>query len=277
MRPGVCITIPFYSNLAYLDEALQSLLAQTDHGWTAIVIDDASPEIGAREHVLALEDRRIRCVRNSSNLGIAGNFNRCLELGREVADIVTIFHADDLLEPGYVRAIRSSHQAFPSATCVAPRAVVVDADGRPSRTLADSVKRMMWPRHLPSILEGDHGLARLMHGLFFYCPAVSYRTDLLPAVQFDRRWKQVMDLDLFARVLLADGSIALIPDRVYRYRRHEGTATARNSKSRVRATEEAAVTKEIVAAAAQRQWERSVRAGRLRLTMRLNDWLSRRR
>jgi glycosyltransferase involved in cell wall biosynthesis len=277
VRPGVCITIPFYSNLSYLDVALQSLLAQTDRDWTAIVIDDASPEIGARERVIGLGDRRIRCVRNSSNLGIAANFNRCLDLGREAADIVTIFHADDILGSGYVAAIRSAHHTFPTATCVAPRAVVVDADGLPARTLADSVKAMLWPRKLPATLEGDRGLARLMHGLFFHCPAVSYRTDLLHAVRFDERWKQVMDLDLFARVLLAEGSIALIADRVYCYRRHDASASAQNSRSSVRVTEEVAVIKEVVAIARRRHWPRTQRAGRARLTVRLGDWWARRR
>jgi glycosyltransferase involved in cell wall biosynthesis len=275
VRPGVCVTIPFYSNLSYLDAALQSLIAQTDTDWTAIVIDDASPEVGAREHVLALGDRRLRCVRNSTNLGIAANFNRCLELGREAADIVTIFHADDVLEAQYVEAIRVAHRLFPTATCVAPRATVIDADGRPTHTLADLVKRALWPRRLPAMLEGDRGLARIMHGLFFYCPAASYRVDLLPAVRFDERWKQVMDLDLFARVLLADGSIALIPDKAYCYRRHVAATTAQNTRSSVRAAEEAAVIREIVAAAAQRQWRQTARAGRLRVTVRLNDWWSR--
>ena len=272
MRPGVCITIPYYSNLSYLDAALQSLLEQTDPYWTAIVIDDASPEVGARDHVLDLGDRRVRCVRNRANLGIAANFNRCLELGGEVADIVTIFHADDVLEPTYVAAIRSAHDVFSTATCVAPRAIVIGSDGRPMRTLADSVKRLLWPRNLPVVLEGDRGLERLMHGLFFYSPAVSYRIDLLPDVRFDERWKQVMDLDLFARVLLADGSIALIPDKVYCYRRHADSATAENTRSSVRAKEEAAVSSEIVELAADRGWSRTMRAGRLRPITRLSDW-----
>jgi hypothetical protein len=116
-----------------------------------------------------------------------------------------------------------------------------------------------------------------MHGLFFYCPAVSYRVDLLPALHFDGRWMQVMDLDLFARVLLGDGSIALIPDRMYRYRRHDSAATRRNTQSSLRATEEVAVIREIVAAARRRGWGRTARAGRLRLTVRVNGWWSRKR
>ena len=115
-----------------------------------------------------------------------------------------------------------------------------------------------------------------MHGQFFYCPAVSYRVDLLPAQRFDDRWKQVMDLDLFTRVLLGGGSIVAIPDRVYRYRRHDAAMTAQNSRSSIRAVEEAEVSREIVALAAHRRWSRAVRAGRLRPITRFSDWWYRR-
>ena len=122
-------------------------------------------------------------------------------------------------------------------------------------------------------LVGDDGLARLMHGLFFYCPSVSYRVDLLPEPRFDDRWHQVMDLDLYARTLLDGGSIALIPERVYRYRRHDATMTALNSRSLVRLEEEVAVCREVSVAARNKGWRRSARAARLRLTVRLNGLL----
>ncbi|MEP7113940.1 MAG: glycosyltransferase [Ilumatobacteraceae bacterium] len=277
MTPRVCITIPFYANLGYLEAALRSLVAQTDDDWSAIVIDDASPEPGARQLVAELGDDRVRYMCNDRNLGIAANFNLCLELGRAAAEMVAIFHADDLLEPGFVAAIRSAHCAFPAAACVATRVTVIDADGRPTRTLADSVKRVLWPRRLPFVLAGDRGLARVMHGQFFYCPAVSYRVELLPPLHFDGRWRQVMDLDLFARLLLGGGSIALVPERAYRFRRHDASESALNWRSFVRATEETEVIGEIVGAARRQQWPRTVRAGRLRLTVRLNEWLARRR
>lgn len=276
MSAAVCVAVPFYANLSYLEAALESLVAQTDTGWTAIVVDDASPEDGAQEAVMALDDPRIQYVRNEANLGIAGNFDRCLDLARAFAAFVTILHADDVLDPGFVGAVRSAHEAFPTATCVATRVTVIDADGRPSRTLADSVKGVLWPRRLPCVLMGDSGLARVLHGLFLYCPAVSYHVDHLPALRFDARWKQVMDLDLFARVLLAGGSIALVPERVYRYRRHDAGATRQNTRSGLRAREEALVIVEIVAVARRLRWRRSVRAGRLRPTVRLNGWLTRR-
>ena len=248
-------------------------MVQSDPDWTAIVVDDASPDPGAEKMLAALRDRRVRYVRNEQNLGVAANFNRCLELGAAGAEIVTVFHADDELEPGYVAAVRAAHRRFPEATCVAPRVTVIDGKGMPTRTLGDSVKRLLWPRELPTTLVGDEGLARLMHGLFFYCPSVSYRVALLPGLRFDERWQQVMDLDLYARTLLDGGSIVLVPDRVYRYRRHGDTMTAQNSRSLVRLEEEVAVCREVSVAARKRGWRRSARAARLRVTVRLNGLL----
>ena len=268
----ICIAVPYYSNLEYLDVALRSIVAQSDQQWTAVVADDA-PEPGAAELVASIGDWRIRYVRNEQNLGVSGNFNRCLELGAAAAEIVAVFHADDVLEPDYVAAVRSAHQAFPTATCVAPRVTVIDHLGVPTRTIADSVKRLLWPRRLPATLVGDRGVAKLMRGLFFYCPSVSYRVDLLPELRFDGRWRQVMDLDLYARVLLGGGSIVAVSERVYRYRRHDATMTAQNSRSLVRLEEEIAVSREVSAAARNIGWRRSARSARLRLTVRLNGVL----
>lgn len=269
----VCITLPFFSNLDYLDIALRSLLAQTDPDWTAIVVDDASPEPGADQVVARLADPRVRFLRNDHNLGISGNFNRCLELGSEQADLVAVLHADDMLEPEYVATMRRAHAAFPDATCIAPMVSVVGSSGRAKGTLGDSVKHWLTPRSLPATFIGDEGLAKLMHGLFFYCPAVSYRIALLPGVRFDDRWRQVMDLDFYARVLLGGGSIVCVPDRVYRYRRHQATMTAQNSRSLVRLAEEVSVSREVAAEAQRRGWRRAARAARLRLTIRLNGLL----
>lgn len=273
VAPRVSVAIPFYSNVGYLDSALRSLVAQTDPDWTAVVVDDASTEAGAEESVTALGDSRVRYLRNERNLGVAANFNKCLEVAGVEADVVTVLHADDELEPGYITAARRAHTTFPTATCVAPQVTVVDATGRPTRTLPDSVKSMLWPRALPTTLVGDAGLARLMRGLFFYCPSVSYRVALLPQVRFDERWQQVMDLDLYARILLRGGSIALVPDRVYRYRRHQGTMTAQNSRSLVRLGEEVSVSSEVAESAREKGWNHSARAARLRLTVRFNGLL----
>ena len=66
----------------------------------------------------------------------------------------------------------------------------------------------MWPDGLAA-LEGERGLQLLVRGQFFYCPAVSYRLSAVPEQAWTDRWRQVMDLDLYARILLAGGRIGL--------------------------------------------------------------------
>jgi glycosyltransferase involved in cell wall biosynthesis len=265
---SVGIAIPFWSGLPYLEAALRSLLAQTDPDWTAVVVDDASPEPGAAALVERLASPRLTYVRNESNLGLAGNFNRCLEVTG--ADLVTIFHADDLLAPEYVATVRAGHRRAPEAVCVAVMARAIDARGAEIDTLADRVKRLLWPKQPVVQLSGDRGLARLMHGQFIYCPAVSYRVVLLPELRFDPRWRQVMDLDLFARLLLTGGTFLLDRRPMYRYRHHPGTVTQVNTATRLKFEEEARVAEEVAVAAGRLGWHRTRWAARIRWTTRAN-------
>ncbi|QBN19856.1 glycosyltransferase family 2 protein [Flavobacterium nackdongense] len=42
--PQVSIIVPCYNQAHYLDEALQSVLDQTDPDWECIIVNDGSPE-----------------------------------------------------------------------------------------------------------------------------------------------------------------------------------------------------------------------------------------
>lgn len=267
--PQFAVLVPYYAGLEHLGVALRSVLAQTDASWWCTVVDDSPDAVGVAALVEGFGDERVSYVRNPSTLGVAGNFNRCFELAAERrAELVTILHADDELEPGYVQSMRAAHAGHPEAACVAPRVTVIDAAGRPARTLPDTVKRWLWPRRLDR-LEGERGLQLLLRGQFFYCPSVSYRLDRLTLPAWSPRWSQVMDLELYARLLLGGGTIVLEPRSLFRYRRHAGTATEANSASLVRTAEETALCGELAREAAGRGWRAAARAGRWRVTVRL--------
>jgi glycosyltransferase involved in cell wall biosynthesis len=269
---SVGIAIPFYRDLGYLRAAIESLLGQTDGDFTAVVIDDSPVDVGADDVVSSFADPRISYRRNAANLGVALNFNLCLE--STGTDLVSIFHADDLLEPGYVATVRAAHRVAPDAVFVAVMATAIDGSGAVIDSLVDRMKRLLWPRGQQVALSGDRGLARMMHGQFVYCPAISYRVAKLPQRRFDPRWKQVMDLELFTRVLL-DGSVVMLDrSRGYRYRRHSGTTTVANASSFVRLHEETELACHIAAEARERGWRRAEFASRLRWSIRLNGLLS---
>jgi glycosyltransferase involved in cell wall biosynthesis len=267
-RPRYLVAVPYHSRPELLREALESVVAQDDPDWECVVVDDSPPGDEVEPVLRAFHDPRLTSVRNPSTLGVAGNFNRCFDIARRRgAELAVILHADDVLEPWYVSTMRAAHAHHPEAACVAPRVTVIDARGRPARTVPDTVKSWLWPRRLHA-LEGERGLTVLLRGQFFHCPAVSYRVELLRDRAWNDRWRQVMDLELYARILLDGGTIALEPRRVYRYRRHPGSMTQINSGTLVRSLEETALCRELARDAAALGWRRAARAGRIRFAVR---------
>ena len=267
-RPTVGLAVPYWRHPHYLAEVLASIAAQTDRDFVAVVVDDGAPVAGAREAVEALGDPRVRYERNGRNLGLAGNFNRCL--AAPGTDVVALVHADDLLEPGYVATIRAAHADAPHAACVAPWTTPIDAAGQVAMSLVDRLKHSRWPAQQRSELVGDAGLARLVHTFFVYTPAVSYRPAPLPGGGFPEGWQQVMDVQLYADLLLGGGTILLDRTPAYRYRRHPDTATSRNARTFTRFAEETEMCRRIAVAAQAQGWERTRRAARLRWSIRLN-------
>jgi glycosyltransferase involved in cell wall biosynthesis len=267
--PSLTLAIPFYRNLAYLEATLASVLAQDRGDWQAVVVDDASPEPGAAELVASLGDERIRSVRNDVNLGLAGAFNRCLDVAE--TDLVTILHADDLLLPCYVDVMAHAHDAYPEAMATHCRARVIGAHGRTVVSVADRVKRVLEPRSSGlAPLQGEDGLRRVMRGNFIMCPTVCYRRSRLGALRFDARWRQVLDLDLYARMFLAGGVVVGVPDTCYAYRRHPEQQTAELTGSAARFAEELALFDEIADTITAAGWDRAAATARHKRVVKLH-------
>lgn len=90
------IIIPTHNSNDTLRIALRSCLNQTNGDFEIIVIDDASNEPAAI--VCAdLEDRRITCLTNPTNLGASTSRNRGLDTAR--GDYIVFLDADDIYLP----------------------------------------------------------------------------------------------------------------------------------------------------------------------------------
>jgi len=255
------VVIPFYSGLEYLRRALQSLLAQSTKEWTATVVDDAGPEPEAGDLVRDLGDHRIHYVRNPENLGLAANWNAALD--RMDAELVTIFHADDELAPEYLAVVLDAHRQHPDAVAVHTRTSIIGEDGRPRFSFPDAWKRVTGPRRQGDVVTaGDAGLATLLRGQFIFCPALSYKRSRLGDHRFDPRWRQVLDLDLIARLLVDGHHIVGVADRAYRYRRHAESQTALMTSSHDRFLEEFALYGELAARSEALGWSRAAKVAR---------------
>lgn len=248
----ITIAIPFYKGHAYLRAAIESVRRQTSSAWNLVVCDDG-PETGTEALVASFGDPRMHYVRNERNLGMAGNWNRCLDVAE--TDLVNLLHADDELLPNYVEVMLRSGREYPEAAAFFCKAKVIDAAGRETFSFVDYIKRFLQPRSRgPLVLHGRSAIAALMRGDFIMCPTVCYRGSRLPAERFRANWKMVLDLDFFTRILLGGGSIIGVPDVAYAYRRHSENATAAYTESLLRFDEESRLHDVIVDEAKKRNW-----------------------
>ena len=95
--PKVSVLIPTYNYAHLLDETIQSVMAQTYTEFELIIVDNCSTDNTVEVVQKYLQDPRVSFYRNEKNLGLTGNWNRCLELAK--GEYIKYLCADDKLHP----------------------------------------------------------------------------------------------------------------------------------------------------------------------------------
>jgi len=121
-EPLVSICIPTYNRVGMIGKAVESALSQTYRNIEVIVVDNASTD-HTGDVLAAFSDPRLRYVRNERNLGLFGNFNRCIELAK--GKYLHILHSDDYIDPGFTEACISFFQKHPSVVMTSTNACVI--------------------------------------------------------------------------------------------------------------------------------------------------------
>lgn len=74
--PQISIVLPTYNGSRYLDQAIQSVIAQTLNAWELIIVDDASTDASVTiAEAWAARDARIRLIRHSTNQKLPAALN----------------------------------------------------------------------------------------------------------------------------------------------------------------------------------------------------------
>ena len=125
--PRVSVCIPVYNGAGYIQECIESVLAQTFADFELIVADNCSTD-ETEAVVRSFTDRRVRYVRNAKNLGLVGNANRCLQLAS--SEYVCLFHHDDVMLPQNLARKVTVLDAHPGVGFVHSNLLLVDETGR---------------------------------------------------------------------------------------------------------------------------------------------------
>lgn len=252
----VTISIPFYSDLDLLRLAVESVVAQSSPYWRLIVCDDHDEVSGVQDLCDSFGDSRVKCFRNKKNLGMARNWNRCLDVAD--TDLVALLHADDELLPNYVDYMSTAAREFPKAVALYCRTRIINRLGRRRFSIPDAAKSMLQPNGSePTTLSGEQSVAALLRGNFIMCPTLCYRKSILRARRFKTEWQFVQDLELTTRLLMEGETIVGLPEKLYAYRRHKDNATAKYTKNLLRFEEEFEFYEKLASQLREVAWNRA--------------------
>lgn len=198
MSAEVSVCIPTWRGAAFIGATIESVLAQTHGDFELLIVDDNSPD-DTHAVVARYTDPRIRYVRNDSNRGAEGNWNRCIELAR--GRYFKLLPHDDLLAPD----------------CLQSQVAVLKDDVRRSVALVFGMRRIVDARgrHIidrkplrtpPGVIDGERLVRRCVRagGNLIGEPGNGLaRSDDVHALgRFDGRYPYVIDLDFWFRLLM---------------------------------------------------------------------------
>jgi len=209
--PRVSVGLPVYNGENFLEEALESVLAQTVPAHEVIVSDNASTD-RTREIAedIAVRHPRIRYLRAERNRGAAWNYNEVFRQSR--GEYFKWLAHDDKMAPDFLELTLSALERTSDAVLCCPRARIIDAIGNeleqyaapPEMACSSAVVRFR------SIVRGDE--------LRWFESFALIRSSAL------RRTRLIGRHALGNRVLLAElalsGSFSYLPEPLHVSRRH---------------------------------------------------------
>lgn len=126
--PRVSIGLPVYNGEKYLQQAIDSILAQTYSDFELIISDNASTDRTqdiCRAYIV--QDKRIQYYRNTENLGLAANYNNAYS--RAVGEYFKWAAHDDLVAPAFMERCVDALDNNPAAVLAYSKAEIIDANG----------------------------------------------------------------------------------------------------------------------------------------------------
>jgi glycosyltransferase involved in cell wall biosynthesis len=207
------VLVPVYNHDRYIGAALDSLLAQEDADWEAIVVNDGSAD---RTPVIiedyAKRDPRIR-VFHKSNGGVSTALN--YGLSRAKGEWICWLSSDDLFAASKLAIHRKAIAAHPECRFFFTH----------FQELADDTGRITDPPLWNDIPEKPWQVISALKGAYIHGNSICVKADAWAKEGgFDETLRQGQDYDMWLRLLLSNPA-EFIPERTCITRVHPGQTT----------------------------------------------------
>ena len=207
----VSIVIPAYNNENTIIATLESIRNQSYKNIEIIIIDDNS-----KDKTLQLvteqqkKDNRIKIYHNSTNLGMIGNWNKCIQMSN--GEFVKLVCADDLLDKNEIEKETEAMILNPTVNLVESDTRLIDINGRK----IGSFKRY----HKSGLVKGKK-IARtsIIWNNFFGAPVNNLiRKSVLDKTgYFDEQFTYILDFDMWMKIACT-GDVYIIHELLNSFR-----------------------------------------------------------
>ena len=194
--PALTVAIPTYNGASHIEQALRSILEQTDVRFDLLISDDRSSD-DTIQRIRNIVGDRAEVEVNTERLGLAGNWNRCVQRTR--TPFLAIFHQDDVMLSGH---LARHMKAFSEGVClVASGTTTIDQYGQPVPASevdpggCGAIDRTFAPGEFLEQLAVANPLR---------CSAVTLRTEAIRQIHgFRPLYRYVVDWDAWIRLATA--------------------------------------------------------------------------
>jgi hypothetical protein len=209
--PHFSVVIPAYNTSPYIQDCLQSVLAQTEPDFEVIVVDDGSTDDTAAQ-VKAISDPRIHLIQQP-NGGLAAARNTGIWAAQ--GELVAFLDADDRWCPEKLAAHRQVLEQHPEASVSYDWAAFIDSQGQRTGLCMAQSRIQLTPEAL--LLKNYLGNGST---------AVVRRGILEQVGGFDESLRRMVDHELWIRLTHGGHHIQLVPAVLTDYRTHSQSFTA---------------------------------------------------
>jgi glycosyltransferase involved in cell wall biosynthesis len=225
-RPTVSIVVPVLDGAAFIEECLDSILAQIYPLHEVIVMDDGSTD--DTPAIVARYGDRVRYVRQPETKGIYENANDGIALAS--GDLIGVFHANDVYLPEMVAREVEWLEQHPEAAVVFCSDIFIDAEGRRLDVLelppdVRGSKPLEYPTVLNALMKYTNVFPRTPTALVrasVYRELGGYRGQAL---------KNTAEIDMWLRIARVH-AVGTLEERLILRRRHGGSSAGRYHRMR---------------------------------------------
>lgn len=127
MMPPITIAIPTYNGEKYIAECIESALNQNYPYYEIVVVDDHSSDKTV-EIIKRFQEKsnKIFLYRNKKNLGLTGNWNKCIELAK--TEWIKFIFQDDVLSPNCLQIMQDQMEKDATEFGICGRDFIIEND-----------------------------------------------------------------------------------------------------------------------------------------------------